>query len=303
MASVPEFPRPLAFVLSGGGATGSGQVGHLMVLHALGITPDLIVGSSVGAINGAVVAADPEEGAGRLFDIWSAVRREDVFPVPPLHVLASLRRGMAGVLPDRGLVGLITGNLRFARLEELPIPLHVIATDAVTGALVDLAEGPVLDALLASSAIPGLFAPRVVGGRVLMDGGLVANVPVDHAFDLGARTAIVLDAAWPCTVTRAPQTVIESIAVALRLLTRSQADAHLVAAARRGLVVNLPTPCSIRRSPLDFEGVVDEVAATVELTEDFFDAHAGLPWPTVGAVGRPHRHPVVGPPAAEAVTP
>ncbi len=303
MASVPEFPRPLAFVLSGGGATGSGQVGHLMVLQALGITPDLIVGTSVGAINGAVVAADPVGGAGRLFDIWSTVRREDVFPVPPLHVLASLRRGVAGVLPDRGLVALITGNLRFALLEELPIPLHVIATDAVSGALVDLTQGRILDALLASSAIPGLFAPRVLDGRVLMDGGLVANVPVDHAFDMGARTAIVLDAAWPCTVTRPPQTIIESVAVALRLLTRSQAEAHKTSAARRGLVVHLPTPCSIRRSPLDFEGVVDEVAATAELTEDFFDAHADVPWPTVGAVGQPHGHPALGRPTEEAMTP
>ena len=292
MVDVPEFPRPLAFVLSGGGATGSGQVGHLLVLRELGIVPDAIVGTSVGAINGAVVAADPAGGADRLFDIWADVRREDVFPVPPLHVLGSLRRGTAGVLPVRGLVSLITGNLGVSLLEELAIPLHVIATDAVSGGLVDLVEGRIIDALLASSAIPGRFAPRLVDGRMLLDGGLVANVPVQHAFDLGMRSAIVLDAAWPCKVTRPPQTVIESIAVALRLLTRSQADAHMTAASRRGLVVHLPSPCSVRRSPLDFEGVVEEVEATVELTQEFFEDRVGLPWPTVGAVGRPHRHPV-----------
>ncbi|MGB7961713.1 MAG: patatin-like phospholipase family protein [Propionicimonas sp.] len=240
MAGIAAFPRPLAFVLSGGGAIGSAQVGHLLVLRELGIIPDVIVGTSVGAINGAVVAADPNEGARQLFDIWASVRREDVFPVPPWHLLSSLRRGFTGILQVGG----------------------------------------------------GLFPPRSVGGLTLMDGGLVANVPVDYALDLGVRSAIVMDAAWPCIVTRPPQTVIESIAVALRLLTRSQADAHMLAASQRGLVVHLPTPCTVRASPLDFSGVVEVIEATVELTQEFFDDRAGLPWPELGAIGRPHRHPV-----------
>lgn len=291
MAGVPEFPRPLAFVLSGGGAIGSAQVGHLLVLRELGIRPDLIVGTSVGAINGAVIAADPAEGAVQLFRIWASVRREDVFPVPPLHLLSSLRRGMAGMLPVGGLVSLVTGNLGVTDLEQLAIPLHVIATNAVSGELVDLVKGGLVDALLASSAVPGLFPPRSIDSLTLMDGGLVANVPVDHALDLGARSAIVMDAAWPCKLTRPPQTVLESIAVALRLLTRSQADAHMLAAAQRGLVVHLPTPCTVRGSPLDFSGVVEVVEDTVDLTEAFFDDRAGVPWPESGAVGHPHRHP------------
>lgn len=291
MTDVAEFPRPLAFVLSGGAAIGSAQVGHLLVLRDLGIVPDFIVGTSVGAINGAAVAADPAEGAGKLLEIWAAVRREDVFPPPSLHMISSLHRGMTGVLPVRGLVSLITSHLDVARLEDLVIPLHVVATDAVTGALVDLVEGPVVEALLASSAIPGIFPPRVIGGRTLMDGGLVANVPVDHALGLGARTAMVMDAAWPCELTQPPRSMRESIGVALRLLTRSQADAQMVAAARRGLVVHLPTPCTPRRSALDFRGVVDVIEATADLTQEFFDDRAGLPWPQVGAVGQPHRHP------------
>ena len=293
MAGVAEFPRPLAFVLSGGGAIGSAQVGHLLVLRELGIRPDFIVGTSVGAINGAVIAADPADGALQLFDIWASIRREDVFPVPARHLLSSLRRGVTGVLPVGGLVSLVTGNLGVSTLEQLPVPLHVIATNAVSGALVDLSKGGLVEALLASSAVPGLFPPRSVDGRTLMDGGLVANVPVAHALDLGARSAIVMDAAWPCKLTRPPKTVIESIAVALRLLTRSQADAHMLAAEQRGLVVHLPTPCTVRGSPLDFRGVVEVVEATVELTQEFFDDRVGMPWPAFGAVGQPHRHPTV----------
>lgn len=75
-------------MLSGGGAIGSVQVGHLLALRELGVVPDVVVGTSVGAINGAVAAADPQGGAARLASIWSRVRREDVFPLQPLHLLA-----------------------------------------------------------------------------------------------------------------------------------------------------------------------------------------------------------------------
>ena len=290
MAALADFPRPLALVLSGGGAIGGAQVGHLLVLREWGIVPDLLVGTSVGAINGAVVAAHPEDGALELFDIWASIRRDDVFPLPSRDLIGSLRRGMTGLLPVRGLVSLITGNMVVDTLEELATPLHAIATATVTGELVDLSRGPLLEALLASSAIPGLFPPRLVDGRTLMDGGVVANVPVNHAFDLGARSAIVLDAAWPCELTHPPQSVLESITVAMRLLTRGQADAQMLAAAGRGLVVHLPTPCTIRRSPLDFRGVVELIEATVELTQEFFEARADVPWPDAGPVGLPHRH-------------
>ena len=292
MTDVAEFPRPLAFVLSGGAALGGAQVGHLLVLRELGILPDLIVGTSVGAVNGVALAVDPGNGARRLLDIWAGLRRAAVFPGLSLHRLGSRERGgTGGVLSSGGLTALIAGNLEVALLEDLAVPLHVIATDAVTGQLVDLTHGPIIDAVVASSAIPGISPPRVIDGRTLMDGGLVANVPVLHAFGLGARTAIVLDATWPCQLTGPPHTVLESVGVALRLLTRNQADAQLHAAARQGLVVHLPIPCTPRRSAFDFRGVVDVIEATAELTEEFFEERAGLPWPDVGAVGAPHRHP------------
>lgn len=291
MSAVAEFPRPLGFVLSGGGAIGSAQVGHLLALRDLGVVPDVIVGTSVGSINGAVVAADPHGGAARLADIWSRVRREDVFPIEPLHMLASLRTRSAGVMPARGLVALVTSHLAETDLADLAVPLHAVATDAVTGELVDLSSGRLITALLASSAIPGIFPPVRVAGRTLMDGGLVADVPVDHAFDLGVRSAIVLDVSGPCEISRPPETVIESVAFALRVLTRSQADAHVHAAAMRGLVVHLPTPCTTRRSTLDFRGTDDLIRATRRMTAQFFAERAGQPWPVLGMVGRQHRHP------------
>lgn len=185
------------------------------------------------------------------------------------------------MLPARGLVTLVAGHLAQTDLAELPVPLHVVATDAVTGELVDLTSGRLVDALLASSAIPGIFPPVRVAGRALLDGGLVADVPVDHAFDLGVRSAIVLDASGPCDVSRPPETVVESVAFALRVLTRSQADAHVHAAALRGLVVHLPTPCTTRQSTLDFRGTDELVRSTRRMTTQFFAERAGQPWPVV----------------------
>jgi NTE family protein len=288
--AVADLPRPLALVLSGGGAVGAVQVGHLLALRELGIYPDLVVGTSVGAVNGAVVAADPEGGAARLVAIWSRVRRADVFPVQPLHLLASLHTRSAGLLPSRGLVTLVSDHLRETELGRLRVPLHVIATDSLTGDLVDLATGRILDALLASSAIPGVFAPVRIDGRALLDGGLVADLPIIRAFDLGARSAIVLDASGPCEVTRPPETVMEAVAWGLRVLSRSQVDAHLQAAAPRGLIVHLPTPCTTRRSAIDFRGADELIATTRLLTMAFFREQAGQPWPASGTVGRQHRH-------------
>lgn len=290
IAQVTEFPRPLGLVLSGGGAIGSVQVGHLLALHDLGIVPDVIVGTSVGAINGAVVAADPVLGAVRLASIWSKLRRDDVFPIRPLGLLNSLRNGAAGVLTTSGLVSLVSRHLPVQNMDDLAIPLHAIAADAVTGTLVDLCSGDLVQALMASSALPGIFPPVHLAGRTLMDGGLVADLPVDHAFDLGVRSVIVLDSSGPCEITDPPRTIVESVATALRILTRNQADADVHAAAGRGLLVHLPTPCTIRHSVLDFRGVADLIPLTRRMTQEFFAQRAGEPWPARGMVGRLHRH-------------
>lgn len=278
------LPRPIAFVLSGGGSLGSAQVGHLLALRAHGVRPDLVVGTSVGAINGAAVADDPDHGAERLRDIWISVRRHDVLPLTPKHLLAGPLLGRSGLWPLSGVSQLVQRNLSTTELGDLTIPMHAIATDAITGELVDVSEGPVLDALVASSAIPGVFPTHQVAGRWLLDGGIRAQVPVNHAMDLGARTAIVLDASGPCEHTRPPRSILESIALAMRYLTRSQAEAQTEAASLRGLVLYLPTPCSHRRSPLDFRGSVRLMTETEHLTDEFLAALSG-PFPDTGLIG------------------
>ena len=155
----------VAFVLSGGASLGAIQVGMLHALYERDISPDMIVGTSAGAINGAFIASRPQTRRDRrgLAEVWRALRRGQVFPLNPLTGLLGFLGARDHLVPDSGLRRLIARHIEHERLEEMPIPLHVVAVDVVTGEELRLSRGPVLDAVLASAAIPGVLPP--VHGR------------------------------------------------------------------------------------------------------------------------------------------
>ncbi|MGI9642155.1 MAG: patatin-like phospholipase family protein, partial [Acidimicrobiia bacterium] len=155
-----ELPRPLAFVLSGGAASGATQVGMLLALRDAGVEPDVIVGTSVGAINGAMVAAYPEDGARRLREVWTALDKEGLLGSSSLRCLPRLVRTRRHLYRADGLRSLIRTHLRVASFAELNVPFVAVATAAGTGTTALLQRGLLEPALLASSAIPGVF-PRV----------------------------------------------------------------------------------------------------------------------------------------------
>lgn len=166
------------------------------------------MGTSVGAVNGAYLAGRPGRAGGRaLGEIWTSIRRGDVFPVQPAHGLRALA----------GRAGHLVGNDKFRRLLETHLayadvgaaawPLRVVATDVQTGDEVVLSGGPVVDAVLASAAVPGVFPPVRLGGRFLMDGAVANNSPISVAVEAGATTVYVLHAGYayalpapPCSV-------------------------------------------------------------------------------------------------------
>src|SRR4051794_22159868 len=154
--------RPdVAFVLSGGASLGAVQVGMLRALYERGIAPDVIVGTSVGAVNGAYIASRPPnlataEGLARM---WRAVRRPEIFPFNPATALIGFSGRRKYLVAARPLRRLIDTQLEFDRLEQAPIPFHVVAVDLFTGRERRLSRGPALEAILASAAIPGVFAP------------------------------------------------------------------------------------------------------------------------------------------------
>lgn len=195
-----------AFVLSGGASLGAVQVGMLRGLADAGITPDLIVGTSVGALNGGWIASRPDDAKlEALAGLWRSLSRDDVFPTRPfLGLRGFLGRG-PNLVPNSGLRRLLTEHLEFSRLEGAPIPLHVVATDVLSGHDIVLSSGDAVEAILASAAIPAVFPPVKINGRYLIDGGVVNNTPLSHAIALGADRVWVLPTGYSCALPEPPR--------------------------------------------------------------------------------------------------
>jgi len=199
-----------AFVLGGGGVLGAVEVGMLRALFEREINPDLILGTSVGALNGAVVARDPSPAAlDRLTELWRSTS-EGGHEVYGDRRLRTVRRAVstgthiysAGPLKKR--LALELGHVTF---EELPIRFQVCAASIERAAEHWFDSGPVVDAVMASAAVPGLLPPARVGDEHFLDGGIVNSIPVGRAVQLGATRIFVLQVGRidrPLSVPRRP---------------------------------------------------------------------------------------------------
>jgi len=158
-----------AFVLTGGGSLGAVHVGMLEALYERDIAPDLIIGTSVGSINGTYIASRPQttETARSLGVVWRGLRRSHVFSMGFAVGLLGFVGRRNHLIPNRALRRLLKTEAQFADLADAPIPLHVVATDAGAGEEVSLSRGSTVDAALASAAIPGVFPPVELDGRLL----------------------------------------------------------------------------------------------------------------------------------------
>jgi NTE family protein len=278
-----------AFVLSGGASLGAVQVGMLQALSEAGIVPDLIVGTSVGAVNGGWIASRPDpQGVAALGRLWRSLSREAVFPTRPMLGLLGFLGRRPNLVPDRGLRGLLSEHVDFERLEHAPIPLHVVATDVLSGIDVALSTGPAVDAIMASAAIPAVFPPVVIGGRPLVDGGVVNNTPVSHAVALGADVVWVLPTGYSCALPEAPR---GALAMALHALNLTVNQRLAVDIAHYEPVVDLrvvPPLCPIRTSPADFSHAADLIERAHGTTRSWL----ATPRDTAGQADlvQPHRH-------------
>lgn len=213
-----------AYVLSGGGSLGSVQVGMLQALTAHGVEPDLLIGTSVGALNAAYLAGHgvSEQSLDHLARTWLRLRTRDVFPIEPIRLgLAAIGR-VESLCSNGPLRRLIHSHLSFERLEDSPIPLHVVATELQSGKEVLLSEGDAVDAVLASAAIPAVFPSVEIDGRVLVDGGIADNAALSQAIDLGAERIYVLPTGYPCDLTKRPRTPLSTAVHALTLLIQQR---------------------------------------------------------------------------------
>ncbi|MFL5885178.1 MAG: patatin-like phospholipase family protein [Thermoleophilaceae bacterium] len=283
--------HPVAFVLSGGASLGAIQAGMLRALYERGIAPDMIVGTSAGALNGAFIASRPQtvETADALADVWRGLRRGEVFPINPLTGLLGFAGARAHLVPSSGLRRIIARNIdeRAELLEELPIPLHVVAVDVVTGEELRLSDGPTADAVLASAAIPAVLSPVAFGGRDLMDGGVANNTPISHAIELGAKKLYVLPAGHACALEAPPRGALAMALHAISLLMhrrlvddieKHRDDAHLVV---------LPPPCPLAVQPIDFSHADELIERSLSDAREFLD-RGGADRPPIRMRMHPH---------------
>ena len=244
-----------AFVLSGGASLGSIQVGMLEALYERGIRPDLIVGTSAGALNGAFIAERPQtvETAHQLGDVWRRLKRGQVFPVNPWIGALGFLGARDHLVPDSGLRRLIRRHAIAERLEETYVPLHVIATDVLRGEDVRLSDGPLVDAVMASAAIPGVLPAVDWEGRTLIDGGVANNAPISHALELGAERDLRAPDRLAMRAARAAARRAGHARVRHRLARRPPARPGDRSARRRADITVLPAPCPLSVQPTDFD--------------------------------------------------
>jgi len=235
---------PTAFVLSGGASLGACQVGMLEALYERDIHPDLLVGTSVGAINAAFIASRPPtvQTARELQEVWRGLSRGQIFPANPLTAGLGLLGMRDHSVPVSSLRRVLSTHVEIERLEDARVALHVVAADALSGEEILLSNGPAIDAILASAAIPGVYPPVAWEPRVLIDGGILNNTPISHAVTLGAKRIIVLPAIGSQRLTRVPRNAVAAGVIALSRAINQRLEHDLVHYADAAELIVLPAP-------------------------------------------------------------
>ncbi len=267
-------PEKTAFVFAGGGSLGAIQVGTLRALVRAGIEADFVVGSSVGALNACFFAQQPDlDGVAKLEDIWRGLKRSDVFPFSWSSAL-NWMAPHGSVFPSDGLRRIVETHLTIRNLKEAQAPVHVVATN-LSGAPVCFSEGPAVEAVLASAAIPIAYPAVRIGEDHFIDGAISGNTPILTAAERGATRIIVLQTGYACALSGPPPGAVARGVHALTLLISNQLERDLRLVAGQAQVCVAPHLCPLDVSPFNF----DHSAALIERAADIAErwiAEGGL---------------------------
>jgi NTE family protein len=260
-----------AFVLAGGGSLGAVQVGMLLELAAAGVAPDFVVGVSAGALNGAFFALEPSIGMlQRMAELWSRVRRADVMTLSLGTVFAVL--GLRSHLADaRGLRRLLERELPYREFGATAVPLHIVAADQRTGAEVLLNSGAVIEAVLASTAIHGVFPAVRIGDRLLVDGVVATGTPIATAVRLGATRLVVLPCGFTCVEKAVPRHAIGRAMHAITLLGARQLRQDFAHYSERVTLRLVPPLCPLAHSSYDYSNGAALIDAARQSTRRWLD--------------------------------
>lgn len=224
LRGTPRPPSRIGIALGGGAVRGAAHLGVLSVLEREGVPIAYVAGTSVGAIVGAGVAAGMTSS-----ELWEEFRHASW-----ARIAAPAWGSRLGLLDSDPLGRLIERVTRAATIQDLRLPYAAVACDVLTGERVVFREGPLREAVVASSAIPGFFEPVRRGGQLLVDGGIVDNLPVDVVGELGADYIIAVDIMPPLDGTYEPHDMRDVLMLGLNIVQHvsefGRDRAHLVIA-------------------------------------------------------------------------
>jgi NTE family protein len=235
--SIDKERSKTIFVLGGGGGKGACQVGMLIALIEQGILADMVIGVSVGALNGAVYATNPTlDGLRSLENLWESLDKDTIMPKRKLGTTWRYAQRAEAVYPGEGLQNLIDTYLDVSDISDTKIPLEVLAADYSTGEEIWFGSGEPRSVLYASAAIPGVFPPLRLDNRLLVDGGIVNDTPIDRAVYQGATHIYMLLCGTPYAQLPDPKRPLEA-------LIRS--STHTKTAHFRHQIAHLPSTVSL----------------------------------------------------------
>jgi NTE family protein len=261
-------------VLSGGGSLGAVQVGMLEALAERDVHPDLLIGTSAGAINAAYVAGHGSGGEAleRLATTWRELRRQDVFPFDPVRHLLALAGSRPSLCSNHNLRALIDKHLPYRNLEDAAIPVHIVTTDLLSGQEVLLSTGDAASAVLASASIPGVLPAVQRDGLTLVDGGVANNAALSQAVALGANEIYVLPAGFACALQQPPTSAVATAVQALTLLIEQRLIIDVAQFAGDATINVLPPLCPLAVSSVDFSHAAELIERAHTATGEWLDS-------------------------------
>ena len=280
MASDTAAASPeVAFVLGGGGVHGAAEVGMIRALLEHGVEPDVILGTSIGALNGALLAAEPDTALERLCELWTNVDANNPFEASIVEQASTFARTRTHLHGNHRLRRLILTALPVRRFEELAVPFQCVAASIERAAARWFTSGELVSALLASTAVPGLLPPVEVEGEHHLDGGLVDSIPVGRAVELGAKVVHVLQVGRIETALTVPTKTWQVGTVAFEIVRRHRFVEELQAAPDDVEVHVLPTgdpmdpddPAQLRYR--DLSRIGERIEAAYDATSAYLTEH------------------------------
>src|SRR5438309_2659592 len=280
-----------AFAISGGGARGAAEVGMLSALIERGITPDLIVGVSIGAWNGAWIAYRPQlDWVRQLEQVWRQVVRRSLEMVW-WRAARNMVRRKSSLYEGGGLSRFVARHLQVHNFEDLAVPLHTVAIDLTLGTKAVFSHGALAPAVLASSAIPGVFPPVVIEGRQHVDGGLVDPTGLDTAIELGARRVYVLDSGYAGRLPTPLGSMNAIVDHTFQIAAQHRTRFTIKQMGRSVEIIHLRPSAGFLRHSMDFRATKDYIQAGYGFAAEILDArHKRRRMPELAPVAAPVYH-------------